>query len=197
MARKSSGWHDLPVLHPRIVNASEPPRVLEQPDASDRQPNVLVASLRGQIGQVRDLCMDPRMDRIATASSGLFGIDNVARLLETDRAFAHDRMQVLHERAVARRGYEEMRRLFRTAAATLQTARDEIKGTHRLDRESRQLCLDRFDLLLPSTVRVCERARNIIGNPSVPRSMVLIVMDWARKVEEHLNDPDLGKAGDD
>ena len=43
-------------------------------------------------------------------------------------------------------------------------------------------------------MRLCERARNIIGIPETPRSEIVIALDWARKAEEMAPDYQYCKA---
>lgn len=102
----------------------------------DLDTGVEVAALRGHKGSVRALAFDLQGERLASASAGNYGTDNVVRLWETTSAREAEQAGWAAERANARRAQAEVRDIFRNRLpATVQEARRQIDALARVPNE--------------------------------------------------------------
>ena len=123
-----------------------------------------VATLRGQLGGVSDLAFSFDGRRLASASRGSLGTDNTVHLWENlwgegeeDEAKTRE---LLEQRAIAMRAYDEVRRVFSTAVPTIADARREIERKH-LPDDVKKSALDHFDAFLPTPLMLDRRARSV------------------------------------
>ena len=106
--------------------------------------SVEVAKLRGHSGHVRDLAFDGAGARLASASGGFRGTDNVGRLWETELNPA-TRLR----RARIMRAHGEVLRVCRSSVKSPDEAKRRIEEDLSLPESIRKEALDRFENLLP------------------------------------------------
>jgi serine/threonine protein kinase len=130
-----------------------------------------VATLRGHAGLVRDLAFDAQGDRLASASFGFEGTDNVVRLWETQRSRAF-----VEHRAVTRRASQLARRLLGRPLLLDEGYRliDEEAALPAEVREEARRCFDRLwhepDILVCWGAWTLAASGRRTSEPSGPRS---------------------------
>ncbi|MFQ5425201.1 MAG: hypothetical protein ACE5F9_14645, partial [Phycisphaerae bacterium] len=146
----------------------------------DYETGVEVAALRGQAGAVTDLAFDTSGRRLASASNGFQGSDNVAWLWETWDSPGDDRRaRLLSERARLRRAQHEVWGVFRTAIDSPDEARRRIEESDSLPDDVRATALRRFEAFLPYPEWFHLRIEGIVTDPGRDSEEYEQALSWA------------------
>ena len=138
-----------------------------------------VATLHGHAGGVSCLAVDGAGMRLASASRGFEGLDNVARLWEAPREESELPATLLRDRATMHRAHTEVRRLLRTAVATPEAARAELARRNDLPDDVRKAALDNFELFALPPESLDMRAWPVAVSPDRSENEYARALAWA------------------
>ena len=153
----------------------------------DLDTKVEVATLRGQAGAVRDLAFDSSGVRLASASGGMHGSDNVARLWEAfeEDVTVEELARLRRDRAIAKRAQDEVWEVFQGPVASPDDAKKRIADpNNHLPQQVREFAIEHFEQLLPGPHWLVLRAESAMCKAGLPREKYKQAMVWARAVSE-------------
>jgi hypothetical protein len=116
-----------------------------------------VATLRTQLSWVTDLAFSSNGARLVSCSIGIQGMDNVARLWETEVS-----PDVRRSRAVAMRAYAAVREVIYRIPASPQAARDLIASDQYLPQNVKDFAADHFESLLPHPEKIVMLVQSLV-----------------------------------
>jgi WD40 repeat protein/tRNA A-37 threonylcarbamoyl transferase component Bud32 len=134
-----------------------------------------MATLRAQVGAARYLAVDSTGNRLAAASAGLFGADNVAWLFEAEESALEAR-----ERGIVAGAQDAVIEVLTSRApANPDVAKSMISDDASLPEDVRCLALANFNCFIPHPFWIHARAEAATETPSLSAAQMENGLAWA------------------